>query len=553
MDFQRLFPRILIILSLLCAGVSIFFQAKLYLPVNDDSCYQYILGEYIVGSPDNDYSKRVDTFDDLVTSQINHYLHTNGRAVVHTIVQALIAYGGWDCAIPLFIGALMISTLVVFIIYSKRPGEYNRPLPWVLAVIIWLLMYPGPDGAFYRLVFAMNYLYPMFLCLCFLLIVRRIEERKKFPIIVAVIVSFLTGWSQEGFSFPLCGAMLVYLYIHRQNLSREILFMTVFCCFGALLLLISPGNFNRVVKIHGPEAYFIHWIDIILTKLPLLWIELIVIVFSYSISPAKFKMKMRETILIWLCIAFSLMFSLVAHTGAWSLMNIEFFVLIVMFSQFPTIRDYFRLKDITLIVTSSILVVILMLHQAYVIKNFKIMRDCQDTVISQYVASVDGVVLVPIIKYPKVVMPWIYNWIGSSLYRTYSDMTVTNDYGSPDKPFTALLERDYEACTKSECFFVPTNKVEGNSPYYEGEEFYWARLSELENKEYEMVFAPVKLSECPYLLIFIKAILTPDSFDRTMSIVPEDTIVSGNDSLVRVRKTWRTVTEIRETQRPDPL
>lgn len=102
MAFQRLLPRILIILSLLCAGVSIFFQAKLYLPVNDDSCYQYILGEYIVGSPDNDYSKRVETFDDLVTSQINHYLHTNGRAVVHTIVQALIAFGGWNCAIFIY-------------------------------------------------------------------------------------------------------------------------------------------------------------------------------------------------------------------------------------------------------------------------------------------------------------------------------------------------------------------------------------------------------------------------------------------------------------------
>lgn len=101
MNQIRLFPRVIILFSLLCAGVSIFLQAKWYIPVNDDYSYQFIIGENFVGSCDNNYSQKIESFGDLLISQINHYRYSNGRSVVHTIVQALIAFGGWEFVIPL--------------------------------------------------------------------------------------------------------------------------------------------------------------------------------------------------------------------------------------------------------------------------------------------------------------------------------------------------------------------------------------------------------------------------------------------------------------------
>lgn len=554
MAFQRLLPRILIILSLLCAGVSIFFQAKLYLPVNDDSCYQHILGEYIVGSPDNDYSKRVETFDDLVTSQINHYLHTNGRAVVHTIVQALIAFGGWEFVIPLFISIVLISTLIAFIFYCYPAEKRSKPLPWILATGVWLLMYPTPDGAFYRLVFTMNYLFPMFMCLCFMLVVRRVEQREAFPMILGCVIAFFTGWSQEGFSFPLCASMLIYLFVNRKNDIRRTLILFLPLFLGALLILLSPGNFVRVGGIQNPFIYL--WLGIVdlTTKLPLLWVEIIILLISYFMSPIGFRSRVRPFMIAWLGFVLSMMFSILAHSGPWSMMNVEFYGAIVAFSQLPVIAKRIRLGDRVYEKLAYMLLVILLFQQSCLLVNVRKMRAIQNEFIADYVESDDGIVELPKHSFPILVKPWLFDWhrVGPTT-RGYIYRTLEYEYGNPDKPMKVMRGKDFMAVRRPNDFYVKSNLSPGGSPFYEGDDFYWSRLNWLGNNRYEMVFAPVKLSECPYALILFKAILTPDSFDRTMPLVAKDTIVVGRDSLVRFNKIWRTVTEIREIQRPEPL
>ena len=128
---------------------------------------------------------------------------------------------------------------------------------------------------------------------------------------------------------------------------------------------------------------------------------------------------------------------------------------------------------------------------------------------------------------------------------------MTLEYGKDkDVSFFALNERDWQALRSPETFFVPENKMPGNSPFYEGDEYYWALADEVPaNKRYCVNLKPVKLEECPYLLIKLKKIFTPNSFWTTDFIMSDSmkTISKLHPDIKMIPKTsWRSVESITE-------
>lgn len=546
-SLQPAFSRILIILTLLCAGVSIFLQAKWYIPVYDDSSYQYVLGEHPIGTVDNDYSRKVETLDDLIESQTNHYLYTNGRAVVHTIVQAVLAFGGWEL-VPWILSFMMIGTLIALIFYCYPGKMRENPLPWVLAAVVWLMMFPSPDGAFWRFIFAMNYLYPMLLCLMFFMIFRRLREGKRCHVAIAAIVAFLTGWSQEGFSIPLSGAILVYLFLHRREVDGRILSFAVFLWLGTLLMFVAPGNYVRVTNskidhFGGLMYSMLDGIYLILLHPSLLWIEIVAMLMLFWMSPGRFIKLFKEYEVLWFSFVFSVAFSILVHTSARSLMNAEFFGASIVLTLFQIVVEKYRISKRAYSLSAAVILVLMVSHQSVLLANVKKMYGLQKSFICEYKESTDGLVRAPVLNSTLLVTPWIFDW-HTDQTKEYIYFTLTNDYGSNHKPLKGFREVDYNAIKNTAEFFKPANKVPGDSPFYLGDEYFFARLSELNSAEYMMFYTPVRFGECRSFYHFIKKLLFPHSFDMSETLVPTDTIKTVNDTLVIAPKPWRTVSEI---------
>lgn len=547
-SLQPAFSRILIILTLLCAGVSIFLQAKWYIPVYDDSSYQYVLGEHPIGTVDNDYSRKVETLDDLIESQTNHYLYTNGRAVIHTIVQAVLAFGGWGL-VPWILSFMMIGTLIALIFYCYPGDMRGNPLPWVLAAVVWLMMFPSPDGAFWRFIFAMNYLYPMLLCLMFFIIFRRLREGKRCHVAVAAIVAFLTGWSQEGFSVPLSGAMLIYLIIRWKKVDRYTLVTVIALWLGTLLLLAAPGNFVkvtnlRVTSFEGIRNVAMDWFNLMLLWVPLFWVEVTVCVVAFMVDRKRSLLLMKEYDILWITFISTLLFSIVGHTTVRSLMNVEFFGAVAAFTLLPVIIQRFRISSKTGMWSSALVLLLLICHQTLLLVSVRKMSYLQNQEIADYKESADGVVVAPVMSVPALVTPWIFDWHTDATAKGIF-FTLTNDYGSRNKPMTPYRDRDFKAVKRPNEFFIDVNRVEGDSPFYFGDEYLWARLSETVGEKYETILSPVKTSECPYHYLKLRALLMPGSFIDREVINVTDTVVTLTDTLVRAPRPWRTVTEIR--------
>ncbi len=547
-SLQPAFSRILIILTLLCAGVSIFLQAKWYIPVYDDSSYQYVLGEHPIGTVDNDYSRKVETLDDLIESQTNHYLYTNGRAVVHTIVQAVLAFGGWEL-VPWILSLMMIGTLIALIFYCYPGKMRENPLPWVLAAVVWLMMFPSPDGAFWRFIFAMNYLYPMLLCLVFFMIFRRLREGKRCHVAIAAIVAFLTGWSQEGFSVPLSGAMLIYLIVRWNKVNRNMIITVIALWLGTLLLLVAPGNFVKVTNLRvttfeGIRNVAMDWFNLMLLWVPLFWVEVTVCAAAFVADRKRSLLLVKEYDILWITFISTLLFSIVGHTTARSLMNVEFLGAVAAFTLLPVIIQRFRISSKAVIRSSALILLLLICHQIFLLVSVRKMSHLQNREIADYKESADGVVVAPVMSAPTLVSPWIFDWHTDATAKSIY-FTLTNDYGSRHKPMTPYRERDFKAVKMPDEFFIEANRVEGNSPFYSGDEYLWARLSETEGEKYETILSPVKISECPYLYLKLKASLAPGSFTDREVINVTDTVVTVTDTLVRAPKPWRNVTEIR--------
>lgn len=236
-------------LILLLFFLAFYWQDRYAIAYVDDYPYAFMVTEqatnYLSVVDDGAERVPVTSLADAVVSQSRDYFKSNGRFVIHTLVQ-------FFCG-TMSIERFALFNSVVFALFTLlflRLAGWRKGLFELLALlsVIWLLM-PHKGLVFFgNISNTVNYLWTGTATLLFLLLYERLPQRAVSPLLLAAaaLFSVVTGSLQESFSICISGALVLMLLARRHELNRTQVILTAAYVVGAMVCVLSPANFNRV-------------------------------------------------------------------------------------------------------------------------------------------------------------------------------------------------------------------------------------------------------------------------------------------------------------------
>lgn len=236
-------------------------------------CFLFILVTFIVSfvahrelgfeMDDNWYStnlvtgEALDSFGDVLESQVWHYHNWGGRSLTHGLLQ-LILWAGEDVADILnLLMTLLLAGLICKVSDAKGPLWLFSALAMMVGLNAnWRMSMYWQSGS-------VNYLYFSSFLLFFLYCYIRPHVEHKMPGIALWIIplGLIAGWSNENMGPAVwCISTGVILYEYRKNkkIYGWMIPGNISCLVGSVLMITAPGNFVRSNRIEANE-YGIVW------------------------------------------------------------------------------------------------------------------------------------------------------------------------------------------------------------------------------------------------------------------------------------------------------
>lgn len=441
------FSTLLIIVTLLVSGLAIALRAYFREPISDDLLYRYVLDENPLG--DNNYSVLVSGWGDAIRSQFVQYFYSNGRTLIHILVQMFT--GPWGPgAYSIFLGIILVVVECLFIRYTIPAGKRKYPLTWVVAAITFLYMFQGNSSNWYSIAGGMNYMFPMCTTLCFLILMRHYCKANTPNVLVMgllAVFGIIVGWTQECFTIPLSGGLFFLLLRDLRKAKPAVWVLAISLWVGTAILVFAPGNF---IRLEGKSIIntFINGVKLLIGTY-LFWIMIVSVIILRISNKLKFQEFVRHNTLPILILCVAVAFGMIANTLPQSFNGISFYSSILLFRL-----SYFCLKDInkTSVLNNCIsagLIVILLIHQFRIILTSREVMKYHHQFVSEYLASPDGILPVPEkIHIPIDVKPFVSTWFESDV-RWWQMFTLEAYYTNSAKPLVLLDKRDYEHYMKN--------------------------------------------------------------------------------------------------------
>ena len=177
---------------------------------------------------------RVTSVRQCFTTQASHYCTTNGRFLVHVVVMLVLNF------LPLWafriLNALMFCLLWLLAVRLVNPDARRLTATRALTLMAMFCLFPPPGMVLPTLVaYAVNYLWVSVACLGLVLAIRRRVSPS-----VLLPVAFTVGTLHEGWSLPMCAALLVALLQRRIRWPLFLAFVA-----GTAVVVFAPGNFSH--------------------------------------------------------------------------------------------------------------------------------------------------------------------------------------------------------------------------------------------------------------------------------------------------------------------
>lgn len=182
---------------------------------------------------------RVESIAQVFSTQCSHFLHFNGRFLIHSLTQVFLMEGmRW---VYVALNALMLALLwlgLCRLIGGRHFGAGTASL----TLCMMLMLMPAPGVIWLSLVaFATNYLWPAVLMVWLLVWLRqRLDCGQPLQWWLPAL-AVLQGALQESFSLPLIGALGLAWLLNRKQ--KPYLWMALAMLAGAIALLVAPGNY----------------------------------------------------------------------------------------------------------------------------------------------------------------------------------------------------------------------------------------------------------------------------------------------------------------------
>lgn len=464
---------LILIISSIIVGLRSYFRE----PISDDLLYRYILDGHSLGY--NVLGSEVKCLSDAISSQVTQYFYSNGRTLIHILVQMFA--GPWGMtAYSIFLGILFLCIEILFVRQSFSIGSIRNPMVNMIVIISLLYLFPDNSGSWYSIAGGMNYLFPMLLALIFLWLVERFvnvayEGSRRYNLIYCTIIAtfgLVTGWSQECFSLPLSGGLFFVLLFNRKLLkNRELMILTISLWVGTAILVFAPGNFVRLGNSKGIVLTFINGVKL-LYGTRLFWAFIIGMTILRFKDRMLYKSFVSNNQLVLIALGCSLFLGLVANTLPQSFNGISFYSAILVFRIIGVSKFFDKKTSIFTFLIADLLLIPLIYHQYRIISNSRMLQHINHEFVQEYIKSPDGIMLAPEVVLPKDVSPFISNWYTGEV-KGWRMHTLWKSYGHNNKRLKLLNELDFEAYAKKNLFRLSHRPIGRSVNVYRGDEYLW--------------------------------------------------------------------------------
>lgn len=409
---EKLSRRVSVLCSLaviLFASAMVYVRSVSHICMADELRYFYIFDE----NSEHSYFRymgfeRAENLSDVAHSMANHYQGVNGRIPVHFVEQTVAAYE----LLPLYYILNTIVFALTILLLARlclRRQARSNPLAILAITLAMLYLFPLPGRIWTSPNLSINYLWPACAACVILLLLRVLNSGAYKPSGVALVgwalLAFLTGWSNEGYSFPLCGATFLYYAFNRRLIGRRALAILIPFYLGAIIMLISPGNWIRAAHSAGTGSVLGTGLSMIASQ-KMLWLLAVVALAALLFRRRAFVRFVRDNSLVVTAFVLSLLMSIVAHTGDRSLTPLVLFALIIVLRA---IAPVFRPMDKARYAVFALLFAAMMVHQSFVtaehLRQYRAIKAATDA----YMSSPDGIVEYDYQRPPDWLEPYVFH------------------------------------------------------------------------------------------------------------------------------------------------
>ena len=290
-------------LLLIIIGVAFLILNILTPEYGDDYVYKYV---FVNGKPDT--GQPIQTINDIIHSQIDHYQASNGRVLIHTFVQlftGILGKGFFN-----FVNALVFTCFIALSVKYTTKAFTNALI--LISTFLVLLCFPAFCETCLWMTGSMNYIWTGLWTILFLYIFRNLQNKViTSSSYLLVLGSIPLGWTHEGIAFPLALSLIVYCYWNRKQITKSAAFpFAIGFIIGAFICSLSPSTLNRAsgsgLTLMGIVSKILSGF-IVLSKLKMIYIAIVGLIWmAYKEGKQKILCFLKDNLLICGAIFFSM-------------------------------------------------------------------------------------------------------------------------------------------------------------------------------------------------------------------------------------------------------
>ncbi|MTI47816.1 MAG: hypothetical protein FH761_08240 [Firmicutes bacterium] len=183
----------------------------------------------------------------FLQKHMDHYMYTNGRALVHFIVSLMLFF---KTKLFMIVNPIMIIATIILVAKLATNDEKNYKIAIASGIVLFSMLSINItresvfwlDGSF-------NYLLPILLSLLTIYLLRKsINTNEKYWYLP--LVGFISGMTvEQGSAITFGGVLLLILnskFIERHNINFNHYLTLFFSLLGGLTVFLAPGNLIRM-------------------------------------------------------------------------------------------------------------------------------------------------------------------------------------------------------------------------------------------------------------------------------------------------------------------
>lgn len=346
--------KITIVFILIVFSTSFYIQDRYAIFSIDDWTYAFVVNEdafnYQTVADYNVERQPINSLYDAIVSQSIDYFKTNGRFIIHTLVQYFC--GTWTMSQFVILNSIVfaIFTLLVIRLSINKLDIWNLLL---MISAIWIFL-PHKGLTFMgNITCSLDYLWSCTANLFFIVLLEQVINNKinKNFIPFYIFYALIVGSLQESFSIGILGAIIILLIWKRKTATKNLFFITIAYTIGTSICMLTPANFRRFDDIGG-MGFHANSILGLLSSPPFL---LLLFTIVYFVFKRKLKTIIQDNIniILILAVSISVVFALfIAYNGRHQLTAINVFSLIVLFRIFIPLISNKKLHFATIVILS---------------------------------------------------------------------------------------------------------------------------------------------------------------------------------------------------------